>query len=145
MRVPQDPQKAKPAWTGLPHVGQGNVPAAAPGGMATGSRAGVPVGDVGMRGLPPEASGFGGSWNDGGAVNTGGILGESPQGMPPLGLAAKRDGSARSSPAAITGAGGNTVRAVSIEEGAAAPPIWLLTDPMEPVAEGPGVPGFAAA
>jgi len=52
---------------------------------------------------------------------TGGILGESPQGMPPFGLGARRLASAWSSPAADVdvdvGAGGSTVRAISRGEG----------------------------
>src|SRR5450432_1781532 len=121
IRVPQPPQKANPIWTILPQVGQGISPAGA-GAAPPVARSGPGVPPRAPTALaPPEvergagagpASGFGGSWKG----TADGILGESPQGMPPriLGTAGEE---LRSSPATVAaiGPGGSTVRAVSSE------------------------------
>src|SRR5580693_212917 len=125
MRVPQAPQKANPACTPLPQVGQGTSPpptagegvspaapvtrtgaGVAPAGTPTAPPLLVPTPAV-TRGAGVPASGFGGSWNGIGA----GILGESPQGMPLRALGAAGE-EVRSSPAtaAPIEAGGSTVR-----------------------------------
>ena len=71
MRVPQAPQKAKPAWTALPQLGQVDVAAGerpAAGRAVTGAAACVdgrtPAGrrSTPRRAEPGPASGFGGSW-----------------------------------------------------------------------------------
>jgi len=116
--VPQAPQNAKPTWTLRPQFGQAISPAGPPVGL---SGAGVVDGwipaPVERGAAPGPASGLGGSWKGTGA----GILGESFQGIPPLGLAAPAEflSSPALTVAAIaagippSGAGGNTVRAVS--------------------------------
>jgi hypothetical protein len=142
IRVPQAPQKAKPGCTILPQLGQmisptgpvvtgpgvgpvGETAAAAPVGRPAATGGGV-TSDEGPPLLPapevtrgpgvaPADSGFGGSWKDGIGA---GIFGESPQGMPPRGLAAVGD-AVRSSPATADagGPGGRIVRAVSSGDG----------------------------
>ena len=99
MRVPQEPQNAKPTWTGLPQVGQVVPPAAAGPGPGADSNAGAPVGDVGNRSPAPVTGvcALGDGWNAAAAAGdrTAGILGESFQGMPPLGFGVRaRAGSA---------------------------------------------------
>jgi hypothetical protein len=145
MRAPHEPQKAKLACTVFPQVGHGISPAGAgppTGGDGRGVTVGAatvlakpapniaptvepgavrPGGPARSAGAGGAASGLGGIWNEPGAANGVGILGESFQGMPLFGRAAAGGVTDRSSPAAAAlpmlppppGGGGRTVRAVS--------------------------------
>jgi hypothetical protein len=148
MRVPHEPQNAKFACTTLPQLGHvisaegagiTGAGAGAERGAATGAAtvfasagpAGNPDASTSVARVGPlllgtetggAASGFGGSWNEGGGPNGAGIFGESFQGMPLRGFITGGGVTARSSPAALVsgmltgggaGGGGRTVRAVS--------------------------------
>jgi hypothetical protein len=146
MRVPQEPQKAKFGCTTLPQLGHiisadgAGIAGAAAGRGATAAGAAATVfASAGPAGNPDAstsprvgpllgtetggaASGFGGSWNEGGGPKGAGIFGESFQGMPLRGFSTGGGVTARNSPAALVsgmltgggaGGGGRTVRAVS--------------------------------
>jgi hypothetical protein len=146
MRVPHEPQNAKFACTTLPQLGHaisaegaGIAGAGAGrGGAATGAAtvfasagpAGYPDASASARAVGPllgaetggVASGFGGSWNEGGGPKGAGIFGESFHGMPLRGFNTAGGVTDLSSPAALVsgmltgggaGGGGRTVRAVS--------------------------------
>jgi hypothetical protein len=125
MRVPHAPQKANPAWTGRPQLGHETMSAGA--GLATAGaeaigRGGTVGPGVGLAAGPVMRMAVGGGVCGTWKGTAAGIFGESPQGMPPLGLMAGLG--LLSSPAAAViampegpapteGAGGRTVRAVS--------------------------------